>query len=80
MQQGAEAHGFRDDLWTRKRVAALIECKLGVRYHPGHVSRLLQGWGWSPQLPERRARQRDEDAIGRWRTESWPAIKKSGPG
>lgn len=79
LQQGAEAHGFRGELWTRKRVAAVIERKLGVRYHPGHVSRLLQGWGWSSQLPERRARQRDEDAIDRWRTERWPAIKKSGP-
>lgn len=80
LREGAEAHGFRGELWTRRRVAALIERKLGIRYHPGHVSRLLASWGWSPQKPERRARQRDEDAIERWRTERWPALKKPGPG
>ena len=79
LRQGAEAHGFRGELWTRRRVATLIERKLGIRYHPAHVSRLLQQWGWSPQVPERRARQRDEAAIERWRTERWPAIKKEGP-
>lgn len=80
LREGAEVHGFRGEVWTRRRVAVLIERKLGVRYHPGHVSKLLQSWGWSPQLPERRARQRDEAVIERWRTERWPAIKKDGAG
>jgi transposase len=79
LAEGADAHGFRGDLWTRRRVAALIERGLGITYHPGHVSQLLQSWGWSPQKPDRRARQRDDAAIRRWRTERWPAIKKSGP-
>lgn len=76
---GAEAHGFRGDLWTRRRVAVLIERELGIRYHPGHVSKLLARWGWSSQKPERRARQRDEAAIRRWTAERWPALKKTGP-
>ena len=76
LREGAEAHGFRGALWTRTRVATLVARKLGIRYHPGHVSKLLKDWGWSPQVPERRARQRDEDAIARWRTERWPAINK----
>lgn len=78
LREGAEAHGFRGEVWTRKRVALLIERELGVRYHPGHVSRLLQRWGWSPQQPARRARQRDEAAVRQWLTERWPAIKKKG--
>ena len=28
LREGAEAHGFRGNLWTRKRVAVLIERKL----------------------------------------------------
>lgn len=80
LREGAEAHGFRGELWTRKRVAVLIERKLGVRYHPGHVSKLLQAWGWSAQKPEKRASQRDEQAIERWVQEDWPAIKKEGAG
>jgi transposase len=78
LREGGEAHGFRGDLWTRKRVAALIERKLGIRYHPGHVSKLLQSWRWSAQKPDKRARQRDEAVIEAWVTERWPAIKKAG--
>jgi transposase len=78
LREGAEAHGFRGALWTRKRVAVLIERQLGIRYHPGHVSKLLQSWKWSSQKPEKRARQRNEAAIEEWVKERWPAIKKEG--
>jgi transposase len=78
LDEGAPAHGFSGELWTRRRIAALIERKLGVHYHPGHVSKLLQAWKWSPQKPALRATQRDEEAIEQWCQERWPAIKKSG--
>jgi transposase len=58
--EGAEAHGFKGELWTRKRVAVLILREFGVRYHPGHVSKLLKDLGWSSQEPERRASQHNE--------------------
>jgi len=77
--QGPLAHGYRTQLWTLARVAELIEKHFGVRYHPGHVWRVLRGMGWSCQKPERRARERDEEAIGRWRRQDWPRIKKSPP-
>jgi transposase len=31
LREGAKAHGFRGDLWSRTRVAVLIERKLGIR-------------------------------------------------
>jgi transposase len=76
LAQGAEAFGFRGEVWTTKRVAAVIELTFGVRYHPAHVSRLLRAIGWSPQQPTQRATQRNEAAIEAWFTERWPAIKK----
>jgi transposase len=76
LHRGPEAYGFRGQVWTRKRVAEVIRVALGIRYHPTHVGRLLKALRWSPQKPMRRARQRDEAAITRWRTEMWPAIKK----
>lgn len=76
LRQGAEAHGFKGELWTRKRVAVLIAREFGVRYHPGHVSKLLKELGWSSQKPERRASQRDEAAIQQWVEERWPEVKK----
>ncbi len=77
--KGALAHGFSTDLWTLPRVAEVIARTFGVRYHPAHVWKLLRGEGWSCQKPERRARERDETAIQRWRTARWPHIKKRPP-
>ncbi len=57
----------------------VIRKEFGVLYHPAHVSRLLRALGLSLQKPERRANQRDEEAIERWKQERWPELKK-GPG
>jgi transposase len=75
LHRGPPAYGFRGELWTRSRVAALIRLECGISYHPRHVGRLLKEIGWSPQKPARRARQRDEAAIARWREDTWPALK-----
>lgn len=74
--QGPRRHGYRTELWTLGRVAEVIAGTFGVRYHPCHVWKVLRGMGWSCQKPERRARERDEEAIARWRREDWPRIKK----
>jgi transposase len=76
LHRGPAAYGFRGALWTRTRIAAVIRLEFGVSYHPRHVGRLCQAMRWTPQKPIRRARQRDEAAITRWREETWPAIKK----
>ncbi len=78
--KGAKAHGFSTDLWTLPRVAEVIARTCGVRYHPAHVWKILRGEGWSCQKPARRARERDEAAIQRWRTDRWPPIKKRSSG
>jgi transposase len=53
----------------------VIEEEFGVRYHKGHVSRLLKELRWTPQVPITRAVQRDEEAIERWRAEAWPELR-----
>jgi transposase len=71
---GAEAYGFRGQVWTCARIALVIQEEFGVHYHKGHVARLLAQLQWTPQMPIRRAIQRDEQAIERWRTEVWPEL------
>ena len=71
---GAEAYGFRGPVWTCARVARVIEEEFGVAYDKGHVSRLLKRLQWTPQMPIRRATQRDEAAIARWREQTWPEL------
>jgi transposase len=73
---GAEAYGFRGDVWTCPRIAQVIEREFGICYHRDHVSRLLKELGWTPQIPITRAVQRDEMAIARWRVEVWPELRR----
>src|SRR5512147_1347752 len=71
---GAESYGFRGDVWTCERVAGVLYQEFGVAYSKSQVSRLLKRLGWTPQVPITRAIQRDDEAIERWRTESWPVL------
>lgn len=77
LRQGARAHGFGTDLWTLPRVAIVIERLTGVRYHPGHVWRVLGAMDWTLQRPARQARERNEEAVRQWVSERWPAVKKT---
>jgi transposase len=63
LAQGAQAHGFRGEVWTCERVAIVIRREFGVSYHPAHVSRLLKALRQSLHKPQRRAFQRNEEAI-----------------
>jgi transposase len=74
--RGAEAAGFPTPLWTCPRVADVLRRQFSVRYHVDHIGRVLRKLGWSPQKPERRARERDEAAIQRWVKVDWPRLKK----
>jgi len=78
--KGAMANGFRTELWTLPRIAQLIEREFGVRYHPANISRVMAKMGWSPQKPERRALERNDPEIERWKREEWPRIKKTPKG
>jgi transposase len=73
---GPEAYGFRGQVWTRARIARVIEEEFGVHYHKGHIGRLLHELHWTPQVPIRRAIQRDERAIRHWREEVWPELQR----
>lgn len=77
--EGPQEHGYATELWTLPRVAEVIRKTTGVRYHPGHVWRVLRGLGWSLQRPTTRARERDEQAVQRWVRETWPTLKKTLP-
>ena len=78
--KGPLAQGYRTNLWTTARIAALVEQEFGVRYHPDHIGRLMHTLGWSPQKPGRRALERDEDQIERWKQKDWPRVKKTPQG
>ena len=75
--KGPQAHGYRTQLWTTARIAELIRREFGVDYHRDHVGRLMHSLYWSPQKPETRAVERNEEAIERWKRQDWPRVKKT---
>lgn len=77
LSHGAEAYGFRGDVWTCPRIGKVIEWEWGLVYHKSHVARLLKELKWTPQMPLERASQRDEAAITAWRAEVWDELKKA---
>src|ERR1051325_7101821 len=46
LARGAQAFRFGGQVWTSRRIAAVIAQEFGVQYHPAHVSRLLRAIGW----------------------------------
>jgi transposase len=74
--QSPTEHGFGTELWTLGRVGTLIERLHGVRFGQTQVWRILGSLGFSSQKPEKRALERDENAVHRWKRNTWPALKK----
>jgi transposase len=73
---GAPAAGYETDLWTLKRIAQVIRREFGVALHVGHIWKVLGQLGWSCQRPQRKARERHDEAVRRWVRHRWPRIKK----
>ena len=75
--KGPMACGYRTDLWTTQRIADVIEVEFGVAYHRDHIGRVMKRLGWTHQKPERRATERNEPSIRRWRDERFREVKKT---
>ena len=69
-------HGFPTELWTANRLALLIAGEWDIALHPHYLAGWLRQRGYTPQLPRRVARERDDREIARWLAEDWPRIKR----
>jgi transposase len=66
---------FEFALWTRDMVRELIRREFDVKLSVVSVGRLLRKLGLSPQRPLWRAYQQNPMAVGRWKSEEYPAIR-----
>jgi transposase len=75
---GPKSHGYRNELWTLARMAAVI-AKVTGREAPSTTStwNLMQEMKWSSQRPARRAREQKADAVKEFRERTWVAVKKT---
>jgi transposase len=75
LDKGAPAHGFPNELWTAARVAQVIHRHFGVQYHPEHVRKLLRRrLRWTSHKPQKRARERNDKEVERWKADDFPRI------
>src|SRR5487761_1020119 len=75
LRQGAKKHGWPNQLWTADRVARLIQQRFGVYFHPEHVRKILKRrLGWTSQKPKRKARERNDKEVERWKADELPRI------
>ena len=75
LEAGPAVWGWEDQCWTLARIAEVARRLFGVEYTLAGLDLLLHRIGWSVQIPARRAAERDEAQIARWREETWPVIK-----
>ena len=74
--QNPTEHGFGTELWTLKRVGVVIKRMHGVTFSQAQIWRILGSLGFSPQKPDKRAIERNEDVVRSWKRSKWPALKK----
>ena len=79
LEEGPAVHGWNEDqVWTGARVATLIGRKFHVSYSVSGATRLMHRLGFTPQVPARRAAERDEQAVTAWREATWAQVKPPG--
>lgn len=76
--RGPARAGYATDFWTLARIRALAKKTVRVDLGTTSVWRRVIELGFSVQKPERRARERDEQAITDWKLKKFPKLKKMG--
>jgi len=76
--RGPSKAGYTTDFWTIDRIRAVAKKKLRVTLGTKRTWQTLIDLGFSVQKPERRARERNEQAISDWKLTTFPKLKKMG--
>lgn len=76
LDSGPVAYGLMTAIWTSKVICEVINSEFKVTYHPGHVRKLLQDFGYSVQTPKRLLAAADKEKRDKWIAQTYPDIKK----
>lgn len=77
IDSGPVAYGFSSGVWTSPMIVRVIEEEFGIRYHPGHVRKVLKALGFSVQRPRRKLAKADPVEQDRWQRYTYPRLKKN---
>lgn len=78
LRQGPLHWGYPNNQWTLPRIAEVLQRTQGVKYDPDHLSVVMRRLGWSVQKPQKKALERDEEAIRTWVETTYREVEKGG--
>jgi transposase len=61
-------------LWSRRAVRQLIKDAYGIDYTLQGIGKLLKDWGFTPQRPAKRAIERNDAAVKKWKEVEYPQL------
>lgn len=76
LEDPATEHGFATELWSGPRLAKMIDQEFGLSFHPDYLGVWLRQRGYTPQRPQRVAREGKTQEVAAWVEQDWPRIKK----
>jgi len=80
IDSGPIAYGYLSGVWTSTMITRIIEEEFEIKYHPGHVRKILHKLGFSVQRPKRIFGDDDDEKLrklrNKWRRYTYPNIKK----
>ncbi len=77
LESGPVAYGLSTGVWTSIIIATVIEDEFEIRYHPGHVRKLLKRLGFSVQRPTLKLVNADPKQQNKWIRYTYPHLKKT---
>ena len=63
LRKNPKSFGFATELWTAPRLAQVIQRKFGIEFHPRYLNQWLGERRITPQKPQRKARERNDEEI-----------------
>ncbi len=76
IDSGPIAYGYTSAIWSSLMIRDIIKNEFSVKYHAGHVRKLLHKLNFSVQKPKRILARADEAQKNKWRRYTYPNIKK----
>ena len=61
LHKNPKSFGFGTELWTARRIAQVIQRKWGIDFNPLYLNAWLTARGITPQKPQRRPRERNDE-------------------
>lgn len=76
VDSGPAAYGLQTGVWTSPIITQVVEEEFDVKYHPGHVRKLLRNIGLSVQRPTTKLVAADPKKQNKWIRYTHPNLKK----